>query len=67
MRSTLNLASAGLLLLLAAISLSAAFRNIDAGLSPDAEIVLTGAALLLAVANLIFACREEGRHVRKSN
>jgi len=57
MRSTLNLASAGLLLLLAAISLSAAFRNIDAGLSPDAEIVLTGAAVLLAVANLIFACR----------
>ena len=67
MRSTLNLASAGLLLLLAAISLSAAFRNIDAGLSPDAEIILTGAAILLAVANLIFACREESRHVRKSN
>lgn len=57
MRSTLNLASAGLLLLLAAISLSAALRNIDAGLSPDAEIVLTGAAFLLAVANLIFASR----------
>lgn len=67
MRSTLNLASAGLLLLLAAISLAAAFRNIDADLSPDAEIVLTGAAILLAVFNLICACTEEKPYVRQPN
>lgn len=67
MRSALNLASAGLLLLLAAISLAAALRNIDADLSADAEIVLTGAAILLAVANLIFACNEESAHVRQQN
>lgn len=67
MRSTLNLASAGLLFLLAAISLSAAFRNIDADLSPDAEIVLTGAAILLAVFNLICAFTEEKPYVHQPN
>lgn len=67
MRSTLNLASGGLLLLLAAIALGLAFQNIDAGLSPDAEILLTGAALLLALANFIAAFNEESNHVAQQN
>ena len=67
MRSTLNLASGGLLLLLAAIALGLALQNIDAGLSPDAEILLTGAALLLALANFIAAFNEESNHVAQQN
>ena len=67
MRSTVNLISGGLLSLLAAIALRAAFQNIDADLSPDAEIVLTGAAILLAVFNLICAFTEEKPYVHQPN
>lgn len=67
MRSTVNLISGGLLSLLAAIALRAAFQNIDADLSPDAEIVLTGAAILFAVFNFICAFTEEKPYVRQPN